>query len=91
MNLENDDEARIVQKVIELAAQIGGVSPAQVTLESNFVNDLSYDSLEDVELAMAIEDEFEISIADEDLTQFKTVGDVVDHLLKRRPDSAGKR
>ncbi len=51
-----------------------------VTLESSFVNDLGADSLDIVELVMELEDEFDVSIPDEDAEKMQTVGDAVKYI-----------
>ncbi len=51
-----------------------------VTMESNFIDDLNADSLDIVELVMAMEQEFGISIPDEEAERIKTVGDAVDFI-----------
>lgn len=51
-----------------------------VNLESSFVDDLKADSLDIVELVMALEDEFDIKIPDEDYEKIKTVGDVINYI-----------
>jgi len=52
-----------------------GVEEAKISDEANFVNDLGADSLDIVELVMAMEEEFDIEISDEDAEKIKTVGD----------------
>lgn len=54
-----------------------GVDEEAVTLEANFIDDLNADSLDIVELVMAMEQEFGISIPDEEAERIKTVGDAV--------------
>ncbi len=54
-----------------------GVSEEEVTLESNLIDDLGADSLDAVELSMAIEDEFDVEIEDEEFQELKTVGDIL--------------
>lgn len=72
----NSDQ--IATKVIELAAEHGGVSPTEVTPAHHFTNDLNYDSLDRMEFAMSLEEEFELSVADESVEQFQTVGQVIE-------------
>lgn len=55
----------------------------QVTPEASLTEDLQADSLDAVELNMAFEDKFGVSIADEDLVNLKTVGDIFDYLAAR--------
>ncbi len=57
-----------------------GVEADAVTMESNFIDDLNADSLDIVELVMAMEQEFSISIPDEEAEKIKTVGDAVDFI-----------
>ncbi len=71
----SDIEAR-VKKII--AEQLG-VEEAQVTNEKAFVADLGADSLDTVELVMALEDEFEIEIPDEDAEKITTVQNAIDY------------
>ena len=54
----------------------------QVTMETNLFEDLEADSLEAVELSLALEDAFGVGIADEDMTKIKTVSDIVAYLEK---------
>lgn len=69
-----------VKKVI--AEQLG-VEPSAVTDEKAFVADLGADSLDEIELVMGIEDEFEIEIPDDDAEKIKTVKEAVDYVTTR--------
>ncbi|MCB0384132.1 MAG: acyl carrier protein [Bdellovibrionales bacterium] len=66
-----------VKKIIE---ELLGVDPERVKLEASFIDDLGADSLDIVELVMAMEEEFEIEIPDEDAEKLKTVSDVCKYL-----------
>ena len=68
------------EKVQELIADKLSVNIDEVTLEASIMDDLNADSLDIVELIMALEDELEMEIPDEDVENFKTVGDVVNYL-----------
>lgn len=57
-----------------------GVDPDQVSMDSNFIDDLNADSLDIVELVMAMEQEFGISIPDEEAERIKSVGDAVNFI-----------
>nr|QCI09128.1 Acyl carrier protein [Inkyuleea mariana] len=72
-----DLQEKIFQKVRCIVAQQLGVTEDQVTLEANFANDLGADSLDTVELVMAIEEEFSITIPDEYAEQIATLNQAV--------------
>lgn len=74
------------EKVQELVADKLSVNIDEITLESSFMDDLNADSLDIVELIMALEDELEMEILDEDVENFKTVGDVVNYLKKNHEE-----
>jgi acyl carrier protein len=59
-----------------------GVDEAQVTNEASFMDDLGADSLDTVELVMALEEEFEVEISDEDAEKIQTVQDAVDYITE---------
>ncbi len=61
-----------------------GVEEEEVSLESSFIEDLGADSLDIVELIMALEEEFELEVPDEDAEKLLTVGDVVDYIKENR-------
>ncbi|MHB8962297.1 MAG: acyl carrier protein [Saccharofermentanales bacterium] len=70
----------IFETVQSILADQLGVESDQVTMESNFIDDLNADSLDIVELVMAMEQEFGISIPDEEAERIKTVGDAVNFI-----------
>ncbi|HET6428351.1 MAG TPA: acyl carrier protein [Phycisphaerae bacterium] len=70
----------IEDKVIEIVAEQMGVDKSEVTRETSFVNDLNADSLDTVELVMEFEDEFEMSIPDEEAEKIQTVGQAIDYI-----------
>lgn len=70
----------IFNKVKEIIVEQLGVPETAVTNEAAFVDDLGADSLDIVELVMALEEEFDIEIPDADAEKVATVGDVVDYL-----------
>ena len=72
----------IKQKVISLIAEQLGKSENEVTLDSQFIEDLGADSLDLVELIMSMEDEFGVEIADEDVEKILKVSDAVDYVIK---------
>lgn len=70
----------IFEKVKKVIMEQLGVSDSAITLEASFIDDLGADSLDIVELIMALEDEFDIEIPDNDAEKVATVGDVVDYI-----------
>lgn len=68
------------EKIKEIIAEKLSIKEDDITMESSFVDDLNADSLDLVELMMALEDELETEIPDEEAENFKTVGDVVNYL-----------
>ena len=67
-------------KVMKIIEEQLGVDPERVKSESSFIDDLGADSLDIVELVMAMEEEFEIEIPDEDAEKLRTVQDVMTYL-----------
>ena len=70
----------ILEKVKGIIVVQLGVADTAVTMEASFIDDLGADSLDIVELIMAIEEEFDIEIPDSDAEKVVTVGDVVDYI-----------
>ncbi len=70
-------------KVKDIIVDQLGVEPEKVKLESKFIEDLGADSLDIVELVMAMEEEFDIEIPDEDAEKLKTVNDVQTYLVSK--------
>lgn len=70
----------IAKRVKEIVAEQLGVEDAQVVPEAAFMDDLGADSLDTVELVMALEEEFEIEIPDEDAEKIQTVQDAIDYI-----------
>ena len=73
----------IEERVIEIVSDQMGVDKSEITRETSFVNDLNADSLDTVELVMEFEDEFEISIPDEDAEKIQTVGAAVTYIKSK--------
>jgi acyl carrier protein len=71
------------ERVVEIVAEQMGVDKSQITRETSFVNDLGADSLDTVELVMEFEDEFDISVPDEDAEKIQTVGQAIDYVEAR--------
>jgi acyl carrier protein len=73
-------EKTVERRVIEIIVEQLGVSEEEVTIEASFIEDLGADSLDLVELIMALEEEFGIEISDEDAEKIQTVQDVVSYI-----------
>ena len=73
-------EQTVEDRVKKIVCNQMGTAPEKVTPETSFVNDLGADSLDTVELVMEFEDEFEISIPDEDAEKIQTVGSAIDYI-----------
>ena len=80
-------ETEIEAKVIEIVAKQMGADKASISRSTNFVTDLSADSLDTVELVMEFEDEFQTTIPDEEAEKIQTVGQAIEFIAKA---SAGK-
>ena len=70
----------IFEKVRDIVIEQLGVEEDDVKLESAFIDNLGADSLDIVELIMALEEEFEMEISEEEAEKISTVGDVVDYI-----------
>jgi acyl carrier protein len=70
----------ITEKVTEIIVEQLGVSADQVKPESNLIEDLGADSLDAVELVMAVEEEFGIEVPDEEAEKLRSVGDIISHV-----------
>ena len=70
----------IETKVIEIVSEQMGVDKAQITRETHFINDLNADSLDTVELVMALEEEFECEIPDEEAEKITNVQQAIDYV-----------
>ncbi|OGI06358.1 MAG: acyl carrier protein [Candidatus Margulisbacteria bacterium GWF2_35_9] len=74
------NEQEIFQKIKAVVVEQLGVSESEVTKEASFVDDLGADSLDSVELLMALEEEFGTEISDEDSEKLKTIADTVTYI-----------
>ena len=81
MSIEDVDVQQIETKVIEIISEQMGVDKAEITRETSFITDLNADSLDTVELVMEFEDEFDMSIPDEEAEKIQTVGAAVDYIV----------
>ena len=76
------DVKAIEEKVIDIISEQMSTDKAEITRETSFINDLNADSLDTVELVMEFEDEFDMSIPDEEAEKIQTVGAAIDYIAK---------
>ncbi|HUQ72540.1 MAG TPA: acyl carrier protein [Planctomycetaceae bacterium] len=74
----------VEEKVIGIVSEQLNVPKEDIKTESRFVDDLKADSLDVVELVMEFEDEFEVTIPDEDYEKIRTVGDAVKYITEKQ-------
>ncbi len=74
----------IEQKVKDIIVEQLGVDAAEVKVEASFVNDLGADSLDTVELVMALEESFDMEIPDEEAEKIQTVGQAIDYIKNHK-------
>ena len=74
----------VFEKVTEIVVEQLGVEEDEVTMESSFIDDLGADSLDIVALIMALEEEFDIEVPDEEAEKITTVGDVVEYIKSQQ-------
>jgi acyl carrier protein len=77
----------VEEKVIEIIAEKLNLSKDQIKPEASFVDDLGADSLDLVELVMAMEEEFGMEVSDEEAEKLRTVKDVIDYVKARVGES----
>ena len=75
------EEAQIFDQVKKVVVEQLGVADNEVTKEASYVDDLGADSLDTVELVMALEEAFGMEIPDEEAEKIKTVGDTVNYII----------
>ena len=81
MSADEIDVQEIEKKVIEIISEQMGADKSEITRETSFINDLNADSLDTVELVMEFEDEFDMSIPDEEAEKIQTVGAAIDYII----------
>ena len=80
MSADEVDIQAIENKVTEIISEQMGADKSEITRETSFINDLNADSLDTVELVMEFEDEFDMSIPDEEAEKIQTVGAAIDYI-----------
>jgi len=75
------DVQAIENKVTEIISEQMSVDKSEISRETSFINDLNADSLDTVELVMEFEDEFDMSIPDEEAEKIQTVGAAIDYIV----------
>jgi len=73
----------VIEKVKEIIAEQLGVKKEEVTDNAKFIDDLGADSLDTVELVMALEEEFGVEIPDEDAEKMVTVGEAIKYIEQK--------
>ena len=81
MSADEVDVQAIENKVIEIISEQMGADKSEITRETSFINDLNADSLDTVELVMEFEDEFDMTIPDEEAEKIQTVGAAIDYIV----------
>ena len=76
------ERSEIEKTVTGIVCEQLGVNESEVNVDSSFVDDLGADSLDTVELVMALEEEFDLEIADEDAEKISTVQEAVDYIVE---------
>jgi acyl carrier protein len=70
----------VFEKVREIVAEQLGATHEEITMEASLIDDLGADSLDIVEIVMAVEEEFDLEIGEDDLHKLQTVGDIVNYV-----------
>jgi acyl carrier protein len=77
---EDPKVASVQDRVFDIVAEQLGVSRDQLTRDTSFINDLGADSLDNVELVMELEEEFDVNIPEDEAEKIQTVGQAIDYI-----------
>jgi acyl carrier protein len=80
--MAGDGKKELTEKVKQIVSEQLGVDEGEVTASASFVDDLGADSLDQVELVMALEEAFDLEISDEDAEKIRTVQDAINYIDK---------
>jgi acyl carrier protein len=82
-------ESNLEKEIISMISDVSGFDEGEITLESNFFKDLEIDSIKSIEITVAIEKKYKISVRDEDIPSIATVKDAVELTRKLLAQKAG--
>jgi acyl carrier protein len=88
--MATEENKELFTKVKQIISEQLGVDEDEVTTTASFVDDLGADSLDQVELVMALEEKFEIEIPDDDAEKLRTVQDAIDYIEKHAKATSKK-
>ncbi len=91
MSAEGVDVQAIENRVIEIISEQMGADKSEITRETSFINDLNADSLDTVELVMEFEDEFDMSIPDEEAEKIQSVPQSITLSMLHNPRARGSK
>ncbi len=83
ITFKEDIKMDVFEKIKEVTAEQLDIDESMITMESSFINDLEADSLSLVQLMMALEEEFDIEIPDDEADEISTVADAVNYIKSR--------
>ena len=78
------EKTEVEKLVKEITVEQLGVNPNEVTENASCIDDLGADSLDTVELVMALEEKFGLEIPDEDAEKIKTIGNAIDYIVEKK-------
>ncbi len=87
-------ENNLEREIISIVSEISGVDEEEITLDTNLVEDLEIDSIKAIEIAVAIEKRYKVSVRDEDLPKLTTVKHIIDlttHLITQNLQECVKK